>query len=338
VVALFPSTVVSRPSPACSGRHVVFSRSMLSTEEAPLDNPAYASLCGAHAWLAQVRGRARRYPADVAPFLALPSPPSAQDWRDAADLVAPGTYVAGRYGSAELPDGWQAVQAFDLVQMIEERVTGVDCAEAIPLGTADVPEMLELVAQTEPGPFLSRTIELGDYLGIRRRGALVAMAGERFHLDGWTEISARLHQTRPSWPGAGLSAHGRIDRGYQAAVRTPIPTRHEHPHGGDPALRGAWLSRAATRDAHCRDARGAPRRSDIGSRRTSNAVELDAVLATGLSANKRYNVARLRPWRVPSTPERTPGAVIQRSSVCYLTVRVPSIPAIRCPGTEQKNL
>ncbi len=29
---------------------------------------------------------------------------------------------------------------------------------------------------------------------------------------------------------------------------------------------------------------------------------------------------------------------IQRSSVCYLTVRVPSIPAMRCPGTEQKNL
>jgi predicted GNAT family acetyltransferase len=55
---------------------------------------------------------------------------------------------------------------------------------------ADVPEMLELVAQTEPGPFLTRTVELGDYLGIRRDGALVAMAGERFRLDGWTEISA----------------------------------------------------------------------------------------------------------------------------------------------------
>jgi ribosomal protein S18 acetylase RimI-like enzyme len=177
---------------------------MPPTDEALLDNPAYGALCGPHARLAQVRGRARRYPPDVAPFLALPSPPSAQDWRDAAALVAPGSYVAGRYGGAELPDGWQAVQAFDLVQMVEERVTGVDCAEASPLGAADVPEMLELVAQTEPGPFLSRTIELGDYLGIRRAGTLVAMAGERFHLDGWTEISAVC--TKPDHRGAGLAS------------------------------------------------------------------------------------------------------------------------------------
>ena len=177
---------------------------MLASEEALLDNPAYASLCGAHSRLAQVRGRARRYPPDVAPFLALPSPPSARDWRDAAGLVAPGSYVAGRYGDAELPGGWRKVQAFDLAQMIEQQVTGVDCAEAIPLGAADVPEMLELVAEAEPGPFLSRTIELGDYLGIRRDGALVAMAGERFHLDGWTEISAVC--TKPEHRGQGLAS------------------------------------------------------------------------------------------------------------------------------------
>lgn len=177
---------------------------MLPSDEALLENPAYAALCGAHARFAQVRGRARRYPVDVAPFLALPSPPSPQDWRDAAGLVAPGTYAAVRYSGAELPDGWRAVEAFDLVQMIGEQVTGVDCSEAIPLGAADVPEMLELVAQTEPGPFLTRTIELGDYLGIRCDGALVAMAGERLHLDGWTEISAVC--TKPDHRGQGLAS------------------------------------------------------------------------------------------------------------------------------------
>ncbi|HEY1690365.1 MAG TPA: GNAT family N-acetyltransferase [Solirubrobacteraceae bacterium] len=176
---------------------------MLPTDEALLDNPAYASLCGAHAWLAQESGRARRYPADVAPFLALPSPPSARDWQDAATLVAPGTYVASRCSAAELPDGWKAVQAFDLVQMTEERVTGLDCVEAIPLGAADVPDMLELVAETEPGPFLDRTVELGDYLGIRRKGTLVAMAGERFRPEGWTEISAVC--TKPDHRGQGLA-------------------------------------------------------------------------------------------------------------------------------------
>jgi ribosomal protein S18 acetylase RimI-like enzyme len=192
---------------------------MPSIEEVPLDSPAYASLCGAHARFARVRGRARRYLDDVAPFLALPTPPSAQDWRDAADLVAPGAFVAGRYGAGELPEGWRAIQAFDLVQMIEERVTGIDCAEAIPLGAGDVPEMLELVAQTEPGPFLPRTIELGDYLGIRRNGVLVAMAGERFHLDGWTEISAVC--TKPDHRGQGLASQ------LMGALITGIQRRSE---------------------------------------------------------------------------------------------------------------
>jgi len=177
---------------------------MLPTDEALLDNPVYVALCGAHARLAQVRGRARRYPADIAPFLALPSPPSAEDWRDATGLVARGTYAAVAHSGAELPEAWQAVGAFDLVQMIGERVTGAGCPEATPLGAADVPEMLELVAQTEPGPFLTRTIELGDYLGIRRDGALVAMAGERFQLDGWTEISAVC--TRPDHRGRRLAS------------------------------------------------------------------------------------------------------------------------------------
>jgi ribosomal protein S18 acetylase RimI-like enzyme len=175
----------------------------MPADEALLDNPAYASLGGAHAHLAQVSGRARRYPADVAPFLALPSPASPQDWLDAADLVQPGAQVAGRYDGAP-PDGWRALGAFDLVQMIEERVGGIDCAEAVSLGAGDVPEMLELVAQTEPGPFLARTIELGSYLGIRRGRTLVAMGGERFKPDGWTEISAVC--TRPDHRGQGLAS------------------------------------------------------------------------------------------------------------------------------------
>lgn len=188
---------------------------MLPTEEAGLDNPAYAALCGAHAKFAQVRGRTRRYATDVAPFLALPSLPSAQDWLDAACLVAPGTFVAVRHGAADLPDGWQAVQAFDLVQMVGEKVSGVGCPEAITLGAADVPEMLGLASETEPGPFLARTIELGDYLGIRRGGTLVAMAGERLRLDGWTEISAVCTQAAHRGQGLASRLVGALIEGIQ---------------------------------------------------------------------------------------------------------------------------
>ena len=41
-------------------------------------------------------------------------------------------------------------------------------------------------------------------MGIRRDGTLVAMAGERFHLDGWTEISAVC--TVPDHRGQGLAS------------------------------------------------------------------------------------------------------------------------------------
>ena len=52
------------------------------------------------------------------------------------------------------------------------------------LGEEDVPDMLALVAEARPGPFLSRTVEFGGYVGIRRHGRLVAMAGERLRPPG----------------------------------------------------------------------------------------------------------------------------------------------------------
>ena len=76
--------------------------------------------------------------------------------------------------------------------------------------------MLDLVARTEPGPFRKRTIELGTYLGIRREGSLVAMAGERLHPPGWTEISAVC--TDPAFRGQGLATT--LVRALVADIRT----------------------------------------------------------------------------------------------------------------------
>ncbi len=177
---------------------------MSPSDDAHLDNPVHAALSGAQARFAQVCGRALRYPADVAPFLALPSEPSREDWRDAAGLVPPGTRAAIVHAGADVPEPWKTVQEFEVVQMLGEHVTGIDEPEAISLHAADVPEMLELVRQTDPGPFLGRTIELGEYLGIRRGSQLVAMGGERLHLDGWTEISAVC--TAPTYRGHGLAS------------------------------------------------------------------------------------------------------------------------------------
>jgi ribosomal protein S18 acetylase RimI-like enzyme len=179
-----------------------------------LDNPAYAALTTRQAELAQVRGRVRRYPPDVAPFLAVPTDPTGKDWRDAAALIGPGG-VAGIVHDGGPPDGWSEVRRFRVTQMIGSNATGEPDPEAVVLTATDIPEMLELAAATEPGPFLERTIELGTYLGLRREGALVAMAGERMHIEGWTEISAVC--TLPEFRGQRLSS--RLMRDLIARIR-----------------------------------------------------------------------------------------------------------------------
>jgi predicted GNAT family acetyltransferase len=112
--------------------------------------------------------------------------------------------------------------------MIEEDLRGVEDPGAVSLDRDDLPEVLKLVRATEPGPFLERTIELGRYLGIRREGVLVAMAGERMALDGWREISAVC--TAPSHRGQGLAAqlvraiaagiHARSERAFLHVLAT----------------------------------------------------------------------------------------------------------------------
>ena len=60
------------------------------------------------------------------------------------------------------------------------------------------------VTLTRPGPFRRRSNILGDFWGVRENGRLIAMAGERFKLDGYTEVSAVC--THPVARGRGLGA------------------------------------------------------------------------------------------------------------------------------------
>jgi ribosomal protein S18 acetylase RimI-like enzyme len=199
---------------------------MQSADHVALDNPLYAALTGAQSRFAEVCGQAVRYRADVAPFLALPRQPSAKDWADAACLVASGAYVAVQRPGGDPPEPWKVVREFDVVQMVEGHVEGIDDPGAISLGPADVPEMLELVRQTDPGPFLERTIELGRYVGIRDGGELVAMAGERMHFEGWREISAVCTAAAHRGQGFGsrlvstlvCGIHSRHERAFLSVV------------------------------------------------------------------------------------------------------------------------
>jgi ribosomal protein S18 acetylase RimI-like enzyme len=190
----------------------------------PLDNPARASLTGPHAHFAECRGRVLRYPVDVSPFVALPDLPDDRDWVDIAALAGPGALIPLAGVEGHPPKDWEVVARGAGVQLVDDGVAAAPDDEATPLSVADVPEMLALVDQTRPGPFLPRTIELGTYLGIRRDGRLIAMAGERLHPPGWTEISAVC--TAAEFRGRGLATRLVHAVAHQIRQRGETPFMH----------------------------------------------------------------------------------------------------------------
>jgi Predicted acetyltransferase len=91
------------------------------------------------------------------------------------------------------------------VQMIVETLrTARENADIEPLTDADASQMLALATLTRPGPFRTRTHTLGSFWGIKHGGQLVAMAGERMQLPGFTEVSGVC--THPSARGRGYGA------------------------------------------------------------------------------------------------------------------------------------
>ena len=175
-----------------------------------LDDAVWSSLTGAHAHLAAGGDLVRRSPVDVAPFAAVRTWDDPRVWAAIIDLVGHGASFPAPPESVRLPSGWTRGEPFPGVRLVEtERLTGRPDPEAVLLGADDVPEMLDLVARAQPGPFLPRTYQLGRYVGVRRDGHLVAMAGERLRPAGWTEISAVATDER--YRGTGLATRLVLD-------------------------------------------------------------------------------------------------------------------------------
>ncbi len=88
-------------------------------------------------------------------------------------LVGPGGVATLVRPEVDPPPGWEEIFRLRTRQMIAgPEVKGSSDLDLplVRLGPADVPEMMDLVRRTRPGPFGSRTIELGTYLGVRASG------------------------------------------------------------------------------------------------------------------------------------------------------------------------
>jgi ribosomal protein S18 acetylase RimI-like enzyme len=193
----------------------------------PLDNPVFGALTGEQAEFGVRYRNAVRYRPGISPFGAVADESSAADWADAAGLTGAGQVTLFVRRSAAPPADWEVVGGRPGVQLVASDLDAVSDPEAVALGLADVPEMLELTERTKPGPFLPGTVELGGYLGIRREGRLVAMAGERMRPPGFAEISAVC--TDEAWRGHGFAA--RLTRAVAAGIAARGETPFLHAAG-----------------------------------------------------------------------------------------------------------
>jgi ribosomal protein S18 acetylase RimI-like enzyme len=189
-----------------------------------LDNPIWTALTTKQAILAHSSALARRFPPEMALLGALAAiTPMAFDsltqiiQRDPVTLYFP--------APPKLPSGWDVVRAVELHQMVQETEAPPPSApnretlnlemlnqetlnqaapEVIELAPADVPEMSAVYAATRPSRMLCPRIQkLGQFLGIREEGKLVAMAGLRLHFAGYREITTVA--TLPGHEGRGYA-------------------------------------------------------------------------------------------------------------------------------------
>jgi ribosomal protein S18 acetylase RimI-like enzyme len=192
----------------------------------PLDNVIWKALTTRQTEFAEASAEARRFMPAVT-SLAGVSEPTGEGYESLGGLLRGRETVALFLAEPYQPRAALELAASDrLLQMAcgngNSGAAGSESdLQVIELSVGDSAEMIELTALTKPGPFSTRTHELGTYLGIRHAGKLVAMAGERLKVPGFTEVSAVC--THPEHVGHGYA------RILMSEVMRRIRTRGETP-------------------------------------------------------------------------------------------------------------
>ena len=206
-----------------------------------LDDPAWHALIGPLAPFATGVGAARRVSAEHSFFSALdPGRDADAAAGDLKAIVEPGARGVFVGVDIVVPPGFDEIGRGTALQMVlvdndalgstaasvrrRNHASGAPPLELVELETADVADMLALIDNARPGPFLARTIELGTYVGIRVDGVLVAMAGERLRLPGYVEVSAV--STHDSQRRRGLASLVVAEVATRALARGDTPFLH----------------------------------------------------------------------------------------------------------------
>ena len=170
----------------------------------PLDRAIWRSLASRHAHLSEGDDRARRFVPDVHGFAAARDDSSEAQAALAGLARADAGLLLVETDVVPTPPGLRCERVAPLDQMLLGDLTPGPLAENyVRLGDDDAAEMMALAALTRPGPFFTATHRMGGFIGLRDDGKLIAMAGERLKLPGFTEVSAVC--THPDYRGRGLA-------------------------------------------------------------------------------------------------------------------------------------
>ena len=174
--------------------------------EHSLDRPIWHTINGAHAGLAMGGPLAKRFRPDIHILGA-----AADRGADAQAALAALVPEKDELGLVEPEPPLPLTNTVRIFEAIIEQMVLDDWIPPAqreigwqPLSEADAPDMFELAKLTKPGPYVIGTHRLGDFVGIRHSGKLVAMAGERMKPPGYTEVSAVC--THPDARGHGYGA------------------------------------------------------------------------------------------------------------------------------------
>ena len=173
-----------------------------------LDNPAWWALHSVDKHFNIGNELVKYFPANISPFVGIENWDEKHQLELLHNLPADRLFAVMVAESFKLIDGLETVFTTTLNQLVFENFNTEFSTEMFqtiqPLDDEYIPEMLELTALTKPGPFYEKTNAFGNYVGIFQNNQLVAMAGERLHLNDYTEISAVC--THPSQTGKGFGS------------------------------------------------------------------------------------------------------------------------------------
>lgn len=192
----------------------------------PLDNPAWNALLSGNKHFSKGNEQIKFFDSEVAPFVGFAD--YSPDKSNLLYHLIPGQRTLAIISPKEIAisNQWIITEHMKVLQMVHNRAALPATAgvNLIPLKKQHVPAMIALTGMTHPGPFLERTIEFGNYYGIFNKNKLVAMAGQRLHVNEYIEISAVC--THPDYLGKGYASKLITDQIQRIKSAANIPFLH----------------------------------------------------------------------------------------------------------------